>query len=88
MLNALYTILICFAFAFIGYSLGCFLFSELLGKAVGKNIRELGSKNPGATNLSRNTSKIYGLCGAFLDAIKSYIAVILALIIFRYSIYY
>jgi glycerol-3-phosphate acyltransferase PlsY len=28
------------------------------------------------------------LCGAFLDAIKSYIAVILALIIFRYSIYY
>jgi glycerol-3-phosphate acyltransferase PlsY len=54
---------------------------------VGKNIRETGSKNPGATNLSRSTNKVYGFIGMLLDAIKGYIAVIVALIIYRYSIY-
>jgi glycerol-3-phosphate acyltransferase PlsY len=86
-MNTFYIILICLGFAIIGYLLGSVLFSEILGKCVGKNIREHGSKNPGATNLSRSTSKVYGFLGAFLDAIKGYLAVILSLIIYRYSIF-
>lgn len=86
-MNIFSTVLICLCFSIVGYLLGSILCSEWLGKIVGKNIREAGSKNPGATNLSRSTSKVYGFIGMLLDATKGYVAVIIALIIYRYSIY-
>lgn len=82
-----YIALICIGFSIMGYLLGSVLCSEWLGRLANKNIRETGSKSPGATNLSRSTSKAYGILGMLLDASKGYIAVILALIIYRYSIY-
>lgn len=86
-MNIFYVILICLCFSIIGYLLGSILCSEWLGRLVGHNIRKTGSKNPGATNLSRSTSKVYGFVGMLLDAAKGYVAVVLAWIICRYSIY-
>jgi glycerol-3-phosphate acyltransferase PlsY len=69
-----YTIL----FASIGYLLGSILFAQILSLTIAKkNIRELGSHNPGATNLTRNTNKTLGGAATLLDATKGYLAILI-----------
>ena len=48
-----------------------------------KDIRTLGSKNIGATNVFRNFGKTAGITVLFLDALKGFIAVTFAARIFK-----
>lgn len=54
----------------IGYLLGSLPFGYLVARAKGVNIFEVGSKNPGATNVRRVLGKGPGNLVLFLDALK------------------
>src|SRR5688500_9099619 len=56
--------------AFVGYLLGSLPFGYLVARAKGVNIFEVGSKNPGATNVRRVLGKGPGNLVLFLDALK------------------
>jgi glycerol-3-phosphate acyltransferase PlsY len=60
--------------AFAGYLLGSLPFGYLVAKAKGVNIFEVGSKNPGATNVRRVLGKGPGNLVFMLDALKGAIA--------------
>jgi acyl phosphate:glycerol-3-phosphate acyltransferase len=63
-----------------GYLLGSIPFAFVVTRwKSGKDIRDLGSKNPGATNVARTMGKVAGLIVLILDAIKGLAAVLLAL---------
>jgi glycerol-3-phosphate acyltransferase PlsY len=53
-----------------GYLLGSIPFSFLIGKARGKDIRLIGSRNPGATNVFRSVGPVSGVAAFILDAAK------------------
>lgn len=59
---------------FIGYLLGSLPFGYLVARAKGVNIFEVGSKNPGATNVRRVLGKGPGNLVLFLDALKGAVA--------------
>ncbi len=61
------------------YLLGSILFGELIAKAKGINLREIGSGNVGATNVSRALGKKYGAIVFFLDMLKGFIPTALAI---------
>jgi glycerol-3-phosphate acyltransferase PlsY len=63
-----------FISAAIGYLLGSLPFGYLLAKAKGVNIFEVGSRNPGATNVRRVLGKGPGNYVFFLDALKGFMA--------------
>ena len=52
------------------YLLGGIPCGYLIGKAKGVDIRELGSRNVGATNVTRTLGKPYGVLCFFLDFLK------------------
>src|ERR1044071_4579515 len=54
----------------IGYLLGSLPFGYLVARAKGVNIFEVGSKNPGATNVRRVLGNGPGNLVLFLDALK------------------
>jgi acyl phosphate:glycerol-3-phosphate acyltransferase len=54
----------------VGYLLGSLPFGYLVARAKGVNIFEVGSKNPGATNVRRVLGKGPGNLVLFLDALK------------------
>jgi glycerol-3-phosphate acyltransferase PlsY len=81
-----YIFLITCVFAVIGYLLGSILFSVIISELANKDVRYLGSKNPGSTNIARILGIKIGFVNAILDAVKGYVAVIICLIIYRYSI--
>lgn len=56
--------------AFVGYLLGSLPFGYLVARAKGVNIFEVGSKNPGATNVRRVLGSGPGNLVLFLDALK------------------
>jgi glycerol-3-phosphate acyltransferase PlsY len=56
--------------AIVGYLLGSLPFGYLVAKAKGVNIFEVGSKNPGATNVRRVLGSGPGNLVFFLDALK------------------
>lgn len=59
----------------IGYFLGSVPFGFLIGKKVrGIDIREHGSGNVGATNVTRLLGKEWGIAVFFLDALKGFLA--------------
>jgi glycerol-3-phosphate acyltransferase PlsY len=58
----------------IGYLLGALPFGYLVARAKGVNIFEVGSKNPGATNVRRVLGKGPGNLVLFLDALKGAVA--------------
>ena len=58
-----------------GYLLGSIPFGFLMAKAYGVCIFEVGSGNPGATNVLRTIGKKAGYTVFFLDAIKGMVAV-------------
>ena len=58
-----------------GYLLGALPFGYLVAKAKGVNIFEVGSKNPGATNVRRVLGHGPGNLVLLLDAVKGALAV-------------
>lgn len=60
----------------IGYLIGSISFAVLISRAKGVNIFEVGSGNPGATNVMRSLGKPLGYICFLLDAFKGIIAVI------------
>ncbi|GAC1659847.1 MAG: glycerol-3-phosphate 1-O-acyltransferase PlsY [Acidobacteriaceae bacterium] len=68
------------ATAVVAYMLGSIPFGYLLVRVFRKqDIRSLGSGNIGATNVARSGSKGLGIATLVLDALKGYVAVIVAL---------
>ncbi len=60
----------------IGFVAGSIPFGVILGRAKGVDIRALGSKNMGATNVGRVLGKRFGVLCFFLDALKGAIPVL------------
>jgi acyl phosphate:glycerol-3-phosphate acyltransferase len=61
------------------YLLGSVPFSYLVTRVItGKDIRQMGSKNVGATNVMRTTGKLPGVIALILDTLKGAAAVITA----------
>jgi len=62
----------------LSFLLGSLPFGYLIGKLKGVDVRNYGSGNIGATNVSRVLGKKYGLLVLFLDALKGAAAVLIA----------
>lgn len=60
--------------ALLGYLLGSLPFGYLVARAKGVNIFDVGSKNPGATNVRRVLGRGPGNVVLFLDAVKGALA--------------
>lgn len=74
--------LIIISVAVISYLIGSVNFSILISKAIsGKDIRESGSGNAGATNMLRTHGKKMGVLTLLLDVLKGIIAIIIAMIV-------
>ena len=74
--------LIIIAVAVISYLIGSINFSILISKAIsGKDIRESGSGNAGATNMLRTHGKKMGVLTLLLDVLKGIVAIIIAMIV-------
>ena len=58
----------------IGYSLGCLHPAALLGKLKNVDLKQVGTKNLGATNTMLNLGKLSGAIVMVADIAKSYIA--------------
>ena len=67
--------------AVVGYVLGSISFAVMIAKSQGVNIFELGSGNPGATNVLRNLGKKWGYLCFALDALKGVVAAGLGLVV-------
>jgi glycerol-3-phosphate acyltransferase PlsY len=65
-------------FIVLSYLIGAIPFGLLLSRGRGINIREQGSKNIGATNVSRLLGKKLGLLTFLLDCAKGYVPMLLA----------
>lgn len=71
--------LIIIAVAVVSYLIGSVNFSILISRAIsGKDIRESGSGNAGATNMLRTHGKKMGILTLLLDVLKGIIVVLLA----------
>ena len=67
----------------IGYLFGCFQTSYFISKLVSKkDIRELGSGNAGASNVTSELGWKYGILTGFVDVLKAYVPTQLVLYIF------
>lgn len=66
----------------LGYLLGCLNPATLVAKKKQKNIREIGTGNPGATNVLLNFGKAYGALVMLFDIAKSCVAFFLAQALF------
>ena len=67
-----------FFFVIVSYLIGAIPFGLLLSLGRGVNIREQGSKNIGATNVSRLLGKKLGFLTFLLDCAKGYLPMFLA----------
>jgi glycerol-3-phosphate acyltransferase PlsY len=67
----------------LGYLLGSVPFALLIGKSHGVDIRTVGSKNIGATNLGRTLGKKYFWQAFLLDAAKGFVPVLLVALYVR-----
>lgn len=78
-------VLIIISIAIISYLIGSINFSIILSKIIsGKDIRESGSGNAGATNMLRTHGKKMGVITLLLDVLKGIICVLIAMIYVRY----
>jgi len=75
---------LCVAF----YLIGSIPIGFLIGKSKGIDIRTIGSGNIGATNVGRALGKKWQLIVLVLDALKGYLAVLFANIIFKNNGHY
>ncbi len=78
----IFTIIITFI---LGYLIGAFPTAYLLLKRKGVDITEEGSGNVGALNATRVGSKAIGAAVLFIDALKGFLAVKIALVLFGNS---
>lgn len=69
--------------AVVSYLLGCFNFAVLISKIKHDDIRNEGSGNPGAMNISRRYGLKVGLINFACDALKGVIPVLVAYFVFR-----
>lgn len=67
----------------IGYIFGSIPFAVIISSLKGVNILNVGTKNPGAANVSREVGKIYGIIVWLLDTTKGIIPMALAKYIFE-----
>ena len=71
--------------AFVSYLIGSINFSIIISKAIsGKDIRESGSGNAGATNMLRTHGKKLAIITLLCDIAKGVLAVLLAMLYVRY----
>src|SRR4051812_44000348 len=68
-----------------GYLLGSVPFAWVIGKAHGVDIRTVGSKNIGATNLGRMMGKRYFWQAFLLDAAKGFLPVLVTALLVRHG---
>ncbi|RUM31353.1 MAG: acyl-phosphate glycerol 3-phosphate acyltransferase [Aquifex sp.] len=66
----------------IAYLLGSLTFGEIIARLKGVNLREIGSGNVGATNVSRALGKKYGILVFILDMLKGFIPTLLVVKIY------
>lgn len=67
-----------FLFILASYLVGAIPFGLVLSKSTGVDIRQQGSKNIGATNVSRLLGKKLGFCTLVLDIAKGYLPMFVA----------
>lgn len=67
-----------FFFPLLGYFLGSIPFGLVISKLAGTDVRKQGSKNIGATNVSRVLGKKLGFLTLVLDCLKGYLSMYLA----------
>ena len=60
------------------YLIGAIPFGFLIGKMRGVDVRTVGSKNIGATNVFRTVGKKWGLLAFFCDVMKGFVPTLLA----------
>lgn len=65
-------------FPIIGYFIGAIPFGLVVSKMVGTDVREEGSRNIGATNVSRVLGKKYGLITLVCDCLKGFLPMYVA----------
>ena len=76
LLNVFYALLI-------GYLFGCFQTSYFISKIIiNKDIRNLGSGNAGASNITSEMGWKYGILTAILDILKAYASVYIVSVVF------
>lgn len=69
--------------AVISYFIGNINWAIIISKSNKKDIRELGSGNPGTLNMSRNFGLKFGLLTLLLDVLKGAIPVVITYFIFK-----
>ncbi len=62
----------------VGYLFGAIPFGLIIGRCVGVDVRSQGSRNIGATNVSRVIGKRWGIVTLFCDCMKGLLPVLLA----------
>ncbi len=70
------------AVSILGYLIGSVNFAVIISKKFGEDIRDSGSGNAGATNMSRAYGKKIGALTLALDALKAAIACIIGILIY------
>ena len=69
--------------AVVSYFVGCFNFALLISKIKHKDVRKMGSGNPGTMNMSRQFGLKIGALTLFCDMIKGGIPLLIAYFIFK-----
>ena len=69
--------------AVVSYFVGCFNFALLISKIKHKDVRKMGSGNPGTMNMSRQFGLKIGALTLFCDMIKGGLPLMIAHLIFR-----
>ena len=69
--------------AVVSYFVGCFNFALLISKIKHKDVRKMGSGNPGTMNMSRQFGLKIGGLTLFLDMVKGGLPLLIAYFIFR-----
>lgn len=64
-----------------GYLIGAIPFGLVIGKMAGVDVRQQGSKNIGATNVSRLLGKKLGFCTLVCDCLKGLLPMVIAAIL-------
>ncbi len=70
-------------FAICSYFIGNFNTALIISKAKNKDIRKMGSGNPGTLNMSRNFGLKLGLLTFFVDILKGVIPTLISFFVFR-----
>ena len=69
--------------ALISYLVGCFNFAVLIARLKHKDIRKMGSGNPGTMNMSREFGAWVGIVTFLLDAFKGGVPAVISYFIYK-----